>query len=133
MINIEESLKKGTPPEFLKELQEKEKKAAELKKLQKQDPVKKQEENGLDTQEDSPMDPPNAYEEPGKVEMKKEEMSDSIKTFMHEHEEVLKVTDITSLKKSIQRSQNFLKILMKKFFRIIEKKKKFCFLFYKKN
>ena len=61
MINIEESLKKGTPPEFLKELQEKEKKAAELKKLQKQDPVKKQEENGLDTQEDSPMDPPNAY------------------------------------------------------------------------
>ena len=93
MINIEESIKKGTPPEFLKELQEKEKQAAALKKLQKQDPVKKQDESGLETQADSAMDPPNAYEEPGKIAMKKEDMSESIKVFMDEHEEVLKVIE----------------------------------------
>lgn len=93
MINVEESLKHGTPPEFLKELQEKTRQAAELKKLQKQDPVKKQEENGLEQQEDSPMDPPNAYEEPGKVSMKEEEISSTVKIFMDEHKEVIKVIE----------------------------------------
>ncbi len=99
MINIEESIKNGTPPEFLKELQEKEKKAAELKKLQKQDPVKRQEESGLEDQGDSPMDPPRAYEEPGKIAMKDEDRSESIKEFMDEHQEVLKV--ITEFEKGI--------------------------------
>ena len=78
MLNTDESIKKGTPLEA-------------LKKLQKKDPVKKQEEKGLEQQEDSPMDPPNAYEEPGKITMRKEDMSDSIKVFMDEHEKVLKV------------------------------------------
>ncbi len=93
MSNIEGSLKKGTSPGFLNELQEKENKTAALKKLQRQDPVKKQEEKGLEQQEDSPMDPPNAYEEPGKITMNKEDMSYSIKIFMDEHEEVLKVIE----------------------------------------
>lgn len=90
MINIEESLKHGTPQEFLKELQEKTRQAAELKKLQRQDPVKKQEEKGLDEQEESPMDPPNAYEEPGKVQMNKETASSIVQLFMDEHQQVMK-------------------------------------------
>ena len=63
----------------------------DLKQAKKTDPVVKQQDKGLENQEDSPMDPPNAYEEPGKIEMKKEDMSDSLKIFMDEHEAVLKV------------------------------------------
>ncbi|MBL0309361.1 MAG: hemerythrin domain-containing protein [Bacteroidetes bacterium] len=62
-----------------------------VRELKKKDPVTKQQEKGLDQQEDSPMDPPAAYEEPGKVEMKKEDMCDSLQAFMHDHEGVLKV------------------------------------------
>lgn len=80
------------PPEVLKRNLG-QKKTVDLKKLQKIDPVKKQSEKGLDDQEDSPMDPPNAYEEPGKVAMTKEDMSDSIKILMDEHELVLKVIE----------------------------------------
>lgn len=65
----------------------------DLKQAKKTDPVVKQQDKGLDNQEDSPMDPPNAYEEPGKIEMKKEDMSDSLKIFMDEHESALKVIE----------------------------------------
>lgn len=65
--------------------------ASELKKT---DPVIKQQEKGLDQQEDSPMDPPAAYEEPGKIEMKKEDMNDSLQVFMNEHENFLKVVTL---------------------------------------
>lgn len=93
MVNIDESIKQGTSPEFLKSLQEKEKKAAELKRLQKQDPVKKQEEKGLEQQEESPMDPPNAYEEPGRVDMNMDNASETVKILMEEHAHVLKIIE----------------------------------------
>ncbi len=70
-----------------------------VRELKKVDPVTKQQEKGLDQQEDSPMDPPAAYEEPGKVDIKKEDLCDSLQTFMHEHEEMLKV--VTAFEKGI--------------------------------
>ncbi len=90
MINTEKSEKLELPPEILKRNQ-KNRNSLDLKKLQKIDPVKKQSEKGLDDQEDSPMDPPNAYEEPGKITMHEENRADTIKIFMNEHVEVLKV------------------------------------------
>lgn len=93
MINVEESLKKGTPPEILKELMKNESNPEGIKKLQEKDPVKKQDKKGLEQQEDSPMDPPNAYEEPGKISIKPEEISESIKIFMNEHKEVMRVIE----------------------------------------
>lgn len=90
MINTEKSEERELPPEILKRNQ-KNRNGLDLKKLQKTDPVKKQSEKGLEDQEDSPMDPPNAYEEPGKIEIQSENMDDSIKIFMDEHREVLKV------------------------------------------
>ncbi len=92
MIDTGKSEKRELPPEIQKR-NLKNRNGLDLKKLQKIDPVKKQSEKGLDDQEDSPMDPPNAYEEPGKVSMQKKEMSDTIKTFMDEHREVLKVVE----------------------------------------
>jgi hemerythrin-like domain-containing protein len=90
MIHSENSEKRGLPPEILKR-NLKNPNGLDLKKLQKSDPVKKQSEKGLDDQEDSPMDPPNAYEEPGKITMQQEDKADAIKIFMDEHREVLKV------------------------------------------
>ena len=90
MINTEKSEKRELPPEILKRNQ-KNRNELDLKKLQKIDPVKKQSEKGLEDQEDSPMDPPNAYEEPGKVTLQKDGIADSITIFMDEHREVLKV------------------------------------------
>lgn len=89
MINIEESLKRGTPPEVIKELQEKEAKATEAKKLQKTDPVKKQEEKGLEQVEHTPMDPPNAYEQPGKVASSLENIDSSLQIFVDEHKHAI--------------------------------------------
>ena len=91
MINVEESLKRGTSPEVIKKLQEKEAIAANAKKLQKNDPVKKQSEKGLEDTEHSPMDPPSAYEQPGKVEFDK--MDKPIQTFVEEHKNALLQVD----------------------------------------
>ena len=92
MSNTEKPEQRELPPEILKRNQ-KNRNGLDLKSLQKADPVKKQTDKGLDNQEDSPMDPPNAYEEPGKVDIQKEEMDASIKIFMDEHREVLKVVE----------------------------------------
>ncbi len=70
-----------------------------VRELKKTDPVTKQQEKGLDQQEDSPMDPPAAYEEPGKIDMKRENMCTSLQTFMNEHEAVLKV--VTAFEKGL--------------------------------
>lgn len=89
MINIQESLKRGTPPEVLKDLQEKESKAANAKKLQKNDPVKKQEEKGLEQVEHTPMDPPSAYEQPGVLKASPDNVEKSLQTFVDEHKGAL--------------------------------------------
>lgn len=89
MINIEESLKRGTSPEVLKQLQEKEAKALEVKKLQKSDPVKKQSEKGLEDTEHSPMDPPSAYDQPGTLDVKPDSMEKSLRTLVDEHKVAL--------------------------------------------
>tara|TARA_R110000744_G_scaffold312360_1_gene419677 strand:+ start:460 stop:1203 length:744 start_codon:yes stop_codon:yes gene_type:complete len=92
MINAGKSEKQQLPPEILKRNQKKDN-GPDLKELQKIDPVKKQSEKGLDDQEDSPMDPPNAYEEPGKVTIQEANMANAIITFMDEHRELLKVVE----------------------------------------
>ena len=89
MINIQESLKKGTPPEVLKELQDKESKTANAKKLQKTDPIRKQEEKGLEQIEHTPMDPPSAYEQPGALKASSESIEKPLQTFVDEHKEAL--------------------------------------------
>lgn len=85
MINVEESLNHGTPPEVLKQLQEKQAKLAAAKKLQKVDPVKKQEEKGLEQMEHTPMDPPSAYDQPGVLNSPTTDIEPSIQTFVDEH------------------------------------------------
>ena len=92
MTSTDKSENLQLPPEILKR-NLKNTNELDLKKLQKSEPVKKQSEKGLDDEEDSPMDPPNAYEEPGKIAMQKEDRSASINIFMQEHEAVLKVVE----------------------------------------
>ncbi|TAL59532.1 MAG: hemerythrin domain-containing protein [Bacteroidetes bacterium] len=86
MINIEESLKRGTPIEILEKLQGKE----VLKKLQGTEPVKKDVEKGLEDTEHSPMDPPSAYEQPGKVKVSFDTMDKSLLEFVDEHKIAMK-------------------------------------------
>jgi hemerythrin-like domain-containing protein len=86
MINIEESLKRGTPIEVLEKLHGKE----VLKKLQQTEPVKRNVEKGLEDSEHSPMDPPSAYEQPGTLNMAVGEMDKSILEFVDEHKVAMK-------------------------------------------
>ncbi len=91
MINAEESLRRGASPETIRQLQEKEASIADAKKLQKIDPVKKQSEKGLEDTEHSPMDPPSAYEQPGKIEMEK--MNIPLQILAEDHKKVLRQVD----------------------------------------
>lgn len=86
MINIEESLKRGTPLEVLEKLQGKEM----LKNLQHKEPVKRNVEKGLEDTEHSPMDPPSAYQQPGTVELPAGGMDPAIREFVDEHKVAIK-------------------------------------------
>lgn len=86
MINIEESVKRGTPVEVLEKLHGKE----TLKKLQQAEPVKRNVEKGLEDVEHSPMDPPSAYEQPGRMDMSTDSMDRSIQEFVEDHKIAMK-------------------------------------------
>lgn len=86
MINIEESLKHGTPKEVLEKLQGKE----VLKKLQKTEPIKRNVEKGLEDTEHSPMDPPSAYDQPGTLQISTEGMDSSLAEFVDDHKIAMK-------------------------------------------
>lgn len=86
MINIEESIKRGTPKEVLEKLQEKE----ALKKIKEKEPVKRSVEKGLEDTEHSPMAPPSAYEQPGTLNIPAHAMENSIQEFVNEHKVAMK-------------------------------------------
>jgi hemerythrin-like domain-containing protein len=86
MINIEESLKRGTPIEVLKKLHGKE----VLKKLQATEPIKRNVEKGLEDTEHSPMDPPSAYEQPGTLKAEFDAINRSLQEFVDEHKVAMK-------------------------------------------
>lgn len=62
----------------------------DLKKLAKTDPVTRNVEKGLEQTENSPMDPPSAYEQPGLVNVKLEEMEKPLQVFVDEHKSAMK-------------------------------------------
>jgi hemerythrin-like domain-containing protein len=57
----------------------------DLKNLNKQDPLKRMVERQNETEEFSPMDPPDAFQPPALDEMKYEEMHPAIQSLMDEH------------------------------------------------
>lgn len=57
------------------------------------DPVTKQQEKGLEQQEDSPMDPPVAYSESTVTGEQADVVSEPVKIFMDEHKEVMKAIE----------------------------------------
>lgn len=61
----------------------------DLKKLSKSDPVKRNVEKGLEQIEHTPMDPPSAYEQPGKIKTAFEDLEKPIQTFVDEHKNAL--------------------------------------------
>lgn len=65
----------------------------DFKTLQKNDPVVKQQEKGLEQQEDSPMDPPLADEGTPVEGVDMANLNPAIQTFMEEHQNVLKVIE----------------------------------------
>lgn len=64
-----------------------------LKNLQKSDPVKRNVEKGLEGQEMSPMDPPEAFEPPKVEEVPYEDMHPVLQGLMDEHKEIKKELD----------------------------------------
>jgi len=61
----------------------------DLKKLSKTDPVKRNVEKGLEQVEHTPMDPPSAYDLPGKMDTESIATIGVLKTFMDEHKNAL--------------------------------------------
>lgn len=57
----------------------------DLKQLSKSDPVKRNVEKGLEQVEHTPMDPPSAYEQPGKMKVDFKNMDKPLQTFVEEH------------------------------------------------
>lgn len=57
----------------------------DLKQLSKSDPVKRNVDKGLEQVEHTPMDPPSAYEQPGKMKVDFGSMDKSLQTFVEEH------------------------------------------------
>ncbi|MBL7892876.1 MAG: hemerythrin domain-containing protein [Bacteroidia bacterium] len=57
----------------------------DLKQLSKSDPVKRNVDKGLEQVEHTPMDPPSAYEQPGKMKVDFENMDKPLQTFVEEH------------------------------------------------
>ncbi len=62
---------------------------ADLKNLAKTDPVKRNVEKGLEQTENSPMDPPAAYDQPGKMKIDFDSMEKPIQIFMNEHKNAI--------------------------------------------
>lgn len=60
------------------------------KKLNKTEPIKRKVEKGLEQVENSPMDPPAAYEQPGKPKVDFDQMQVALQTLMTEHKNALK-------------------------------------------
>lgn len=60
------------------------------KKLNKTEPIKRKVEKGLEQVENSPMDPPAAYEQPGKPKVDFDQMQAALQTLMTEHKNALK-------------------------------------------
>ena len=73
----------------------------DLKNLAKSDPVTRnvEKEKGLEDTEHSPMDPPNAYEQPGKLKVDFESMEKPLLTFVDEHKNAL--THIENFEKAL--------------------------------
>lgn len=65
----------------------------DLKKLAKTDPVKRNVEKGLEDVEHTPMDPPTAYDQPGKMEVTFENMEKPLLTFVDEHKKAMVIID----------------------------------------
>lgn len=65
----------------------------DLKKIAKTDPIKRNVERGLEDVEHSPMDPPAAYEQPGKMKVSFENMEKSLLTFVDEHKHATLTVD----------------------------------------
>lgn len=65
----------------------------DLKKLAKLDPIKRNVEKGLEKMEETPMDPPSAYEQPGVLKVLYEEMDESLQVLINEHKEAIKYLD----------------------------------------
>lgn len=65
----------------------------DLKKLAKNDPVKRNVDKGLEQVEHTPMDPPAAYEQPGKLKVSFENMDQPLRTFVDEHAQALLTID----------------------------------------
>ncbi|MEK6616879.1 MAG: hemerythrin domain-containing protein [Bacteroidota bacterium] len=57
----------------------------DLSTLAKKDPVKRNVDKGLEQVEHTPMDPPSAYEQPGKLKVSFENMDKPLQTFVEEH------------------------------------------------
>lgn len=57
----------------------------DLKKLAKTDPVKRNVEKGLEDVEHTPMDPPSAYEQPGKLKVSFDNLEKPLQEFVDEH------------------------------------------------
>jgi len=65
----------------------------DLKNLAKTDPIKRNVEKGLEQVEHTAMDPPTAYDQPGKLKVSFEDMEKSLLTFVDEHKQALLITD----------------------------------------
>lgn len=61
----------------------------DLKNIKKNDPLKRNVDKGLDQVEHTPMDPPSAYDQPGKIDAEVSINELAIKTFIDEHKEAL--------------------------------------------
>lgn len=65
----------------------------DLKKLSKSDPVKRNVEKGLEQMENTPMDPPAAYDQPGKIKVSFDDMEKPLRTFVDEHAHAMLTID----------------------------------------
>ncbi len=70
-----------------------------LKELAKTDPIKRNAEKGLEQVENSPMDPPSAYEQPRVLKNDSENMGNALQILMDEHKNAL--TKIESFEKAL--------------------------------
>lgn len=62
----------------------------DLRRTAKNDPIKRNVEKGLEQVEHTPMDPPSAYEQPGKVDDLSNTQDKAIQVFMDEHQLAMK-------------------------------------------
>ena len=64
------------------------------KELRKNDPIKRNVEKSLDIEENSPMDPPEAYDETVTVDVSYDDMDDLLKQYMDEHKVCIEKIDL---------------------------------------